>query len=72
MTPEPTSMTPAGYEEKFSDFIRMCSEAKAQGVEVVLVATPGVLGDDYGEVMESLSRLADAGLALRVAARNAP
>jgi hypothetical protein len=61
--------TPAGYEKKFAGFIRMCGEVKAAGVGEVAVAYPWVLGDNYDEVIESLSRLADAGLALRVATR---
>ena len=62
-------MTPAGYESKFADFIKMCAETKAGGVKHVLVAYPWVLGDNYQEIIESLSRLADAGLALHVQAR---
>jgi len=62
--------TPSGYEKKFANFIRLCSEAKSRGAEDVIVAHPWVLGDDYDEVIESLSRLADAGLKLNVAARN--
>jgi len=61
--------TPPGYEKKFADFIRLCSEAKAQGVGQVTVAYPWVLGDTYQELIESLARLADAELLLRVAAR---
>ena len=61
--------TPPGYEKKFADFIRLCSEAKAQGVGQVTVAYPWVVGDTYEEVIESLSRLAEAGLLLHVAAR---
>jgi hypothetical protein len=61
--------TPAGYEDKFAGFIRACAKAKSEGVAYVLVAAPWVLGDTYDEVMESLSRLANAGLALHVAER---
>ncbi len=60
---------PPGYEKKFADFIRLCSEAKAKGATEVVVAFPWVLGDTYEEVIESLSRLADAGLLLHIAAR---
>lgn len=59
---------PSGYEAKFARFIRMCSEAKASGAEVVLVAKPSVLGDNYAELIESLSRLARAQLRLEIAA----
>jgi hypothetical protein len=51
---------------------RFCSEAKRKGVTEVAVAFPWVLGDTYEEVIESLSRLADAGLSLRITARDDP
>ncbi len=58
--------TPHGYEQKFTSFIQLCEEAKAKKVEQVIIAEPSVIGDTYDEVMESLSRLADAGLALHI------
>ncbi len=61
---------PSEYEEKFAAFIRLCSEAKAKGATQVSVAFPWVLGDTYDEIIESLSRLADAGLLLQIAARD--
>ena len=61
--------TPPGYEKKFADFIRLCSEAKSNGVAQVMVGYPWVLGDTYDELIESLSRLADAGLTLHIGAR---
>jgi hypothetical protein len=61
--------TPPGYEEKFADFIRLCSEAKANGTAQVVIGYPWVLGDTYEELIESLSRLADAGLTLHIGAR---
>ena len=61
--------TPPRYEKKFGDFIRLCAEAKANGSAEVVVHYPWVLGDTYEELIESLSRLADAGLLLHVAAR---
>ncbi len=60
---------PSGYEKKFADFIRLCSEAKAKGATQVTVAFPWVLGDTYEEVIESLSRVAEAGLLLQIAGR---
>lgn len=60
----------AGYERKFADFIRLCGETKAQGISNIVVGYPLALGDNYEEVMESLSRLADASLTLSIAARN--
>ena len=59
--------TPA-YEQKFADFIRLCSDAKAKGLSQITVAYPWVIGDNYEEVIESLSRLANAGLSLHIAA----
>ena len=60
--------TPPGYEMKFADFIRMCAELKAKGVAQMVVAYPWALGDTYEEVIESLSRVADAGLSLHIVA----
>jgi len=60
---------PPGYEKKFAGFIKLCSEAKANGADQVTVAYPWVLGDNFEELVESLSRLADAGLLLNIAAR---
>ena len=57
------------YEKKFADFIRLCSEAKSKGATQVVVAFPWALGDTYEELIESLSRLADAGLLLHVGSR---
>jgi hypothetical protein len=64
-------ITPPGYEEKFADFIKMCAEAKSLGVSEIVVAQPWALGDNYEEVIESLSRLKKAGLTLHIAAGNA-
>lgn len=59
---------PSDYEAKFAGFIRMCKEAQASGAEVVVVANPSVLGDNYAELTESLSRLARARLRLEIVA----
>lgn len=64
--------TPLGYEQKFASFIQMCSEAKAKGAEEVIIASPSALGDTYEEVIESLSRLANAELRLHVVGRMRP
>ena len=58
---------PSNYEIKFTDFIRMCHELKESDTKVVIVAKPSVLGDNYAEMCESLSRLARAGLQLGIA-----
>ena len=60
--------TPDGYEAKFAGFIRACAQAKAKGIPNVIIAQPQTLGDTYNEIIESLQRLADAGLALVIAA----
>lgn len=59
--------TPPGYERKFADFIRLCQDARASGLKQVVIAHPSVIGDDYDEILESLTRLALAGLALSIA-----
>jgi hypothetical protein len=56
-------------EEKFAGFNKLLADSKATGVEMVLVAEPWVLGDDYDEIIENLSRIADSGLSLAIAKR---
>jgi dihydrodipicolinate synthase/N-acetylneuraminate lyase len=63
---------PHGYEVKFAEFIRMCEDAKKSGAQTVLVAHPSVIGDNYEEIIESLSRLAKAGLSLSIAEPEQP
>ena len=65
-----THTIPPGYEEKFKNFIRLCTEAKSRGADHVVIGWPRALGDNYDEMTESLSRLVDAGLQLRIATRN--
>lgn len=65
-------MSTSDYESKFSDFIQMCGEAKDAGFDEVIVSHPWVLGDNYAEIIESLSRLADAKLKLIITARLTP
>lgn len=48
---------PNDYEQKFADFIKLCTESPE---EIIVVHHPGVLGDNYEEIVESLNRLADA------------
>ena len=57
--------TPAdiAYEKKFDELIRLCKEAPSQA-DAVVMASPQVLGDSYDEVMESLRRIANVGLAI--------
>jgi len=58
---------PPGYEVKFQSFIKLCEKAKADQLECLVVAEPWMIGDNYDEVMESLARVAEVGLALRIA-----
>lgn len=64
-----TMSTPPGYEQKLADFIKLCAYTKAKGIREIVVGYPWVLGDDYEELIESLSRLEDAGLSLHVGVR---
>lgn len=59
--------TPANYETKFADFIRLCRDSSESGVKQVVIANPSVIGDTHDELIESLSRLAEAGLSLNIA-----
>ena len=61
--------TPAGYEQKFANFIKLIAKGKADGVSELIVAAPWVIGDTYDEMIESLGRLSDAGVALRCIGR---
>lgn len=54
------------YEKKFATFLRLCEATKNKGIEVVLIDHPEVLGDNYSEIVESLNRLAAAGLMLSI------
>lgn len=58
------------YNQNFSALIQLCNNAKADGVVSVVVVCPWVIGDSYAEVIESLSRIAEAGLALLVVERD--
>lgn len=55
-------------ERKYANFNRMLKDAKTNAIDEVNVAYPWVLGDDYEEIIENLSRIADAGLTLRIIA----
>jgi hypothetical protein len=53
--------------DKFKELDRLVSDAKKKGdVDAVVVASPQVLGDDYGELVANLNKLADAELAVVV------
>ena len=55
----------ADYPAKYSNLIRL---ANAHQADIAVVACPGVLGDTYNEVMQSLSLLAERGLQLAITA----
>jgi hypothetical protein len=54
------------YEKKFAGLLAAIAEAKSKGAECLVVALPEALGDDYGELIESLNRIAAADLALHI------
>jgi len=56
----------APYEQKFAGLIRLCESAGTEGIRNIVVTWPWVIGDNYEELMESLSRIADAGLVLHI------
>lgn len=55
------------YEHKFASFHELCEEATTGAFEVVIVAYPEVLGDNYEELVSNLSRAAAAGLLIAIA-----
>jgi len=66
----PVHGAPAGRIDEHAAWIRkevcrfhsVCSEAKGKGIEQVVIGYPWALGDPVNEeLIESLSRLADAG-----------
>jgi hypothetical protein len=57
------------YEQKFSKLIELCDKAKRQGVREMIITWPWIIGDSYAEIIESLSRIADASLVLHVVHR---
>jgi hypothetical protein len=64
-----TRGTNAPYEQKFANLIKLCEKSKAEGVENLIVSWPWVIGDTNEEVIESLSRISDAGLVLHIVER---
>ncbi len=62
-----TTKPSRGYEEKFATFINLCRQTPKH--DVVVVPAPQDLGDSYGEIVESLNRLADAELRLAIVPR---
>ena len=61
--------TTSVYEQKFAEFIKVCGKANPSGKDVLIIDHPEVIGDTYGELVESLNRLGDAGLNLSIVSR---
>jgi hypothetical protein len=57
------------YENKFASFIAMYEKAIQDNISTVIISHPQVLGDNYEEIIESLARLAEAGLSLQITSR---
>jgi hypothetical protein len=57
------------YEEKFAGLIRLLESEKSRGAELLRITHPRVLGDTYEELIESLNRIADAGLMVSIEPR---
>ena len=57
------------YEEKFSGLLRLWEEAKKGEFEIVVVASPEILGDNYEELIGNLHHCAQAGLLVAIAER---
>lgn len=54
------------YEEKFSGLLNLIEDSKKEKIDIVVIAQPWVLGDNYEEIIESLSRIAIAKLHLAI------
>jgi hypothetical protein len=54
------------HDENFTELDRMCEEAKNRGADHILVHNPGVLGDNYEELVRNLNQIAEAGLSLQI------
>ena len=60
------------YEQKFAGFHELCEEAATGAFDLVIVAFPEVLGDNYTELVSNLSRAAAAGLLIAIAEVSPP
>jgi hypothetical protein len=54
------------HSDTFVEFLRKCDEAARENSRTVVIDDPYALGDGPAELVEGLSRLADAGLCLRI------
>jgi anaerobic glycerol-3-phosphate dehydrogenase len=55
------------YRHKFASFHKLCEEAATGAFDVVIVAFPEVLGDNYDELVSNLSRAAAVGVLIAIA-----
>ena len=60
------------YEQKFATFHKLCEEKTTGAFDVVIVAFPEVLGDNYTELVSNLSRAAAVGLLIAIAGASPP
>ena len=58
------------YDAKFAKLIEMCAKAKHDNLDAVIIHHPQVLGDNYDEMVESMNRIADAGLMIQILPRS--
>lgn len=59
----------SSYDIKFADLIRLCKEAKTNGINMVTINHPEALGDTYKELVESLNILSEYDLLLAIVPR---
>ncbi len=57
---------PLAYEQKFSGFLKAITEGTNRPGASILIAEPWVIGDNYEEIVESLSRLAGTDVPLLI------
>ena len=57
-------------ERKFEQFNKMLKDIKEGDVDMIIIAWPDVLGEDYEEVIENLSRIAECDLPLVITRRH--
>ena len=51
-------------DKKFASFDSMIEKCRRDDVDILVVAWPKVLGDNYEELLTNLEKVADAGLML--------
>ncbi len=57
---------PTQSKNKFKKFLQRLKEAKANSVTLIVIGEPQELGETYGEMVESLNRLAALDLNLAI------